>query len=591
MKKIITLLCICLATQVFGQVLNETFDSNAGFTTSDAFFSDGFSDYFGLAVVDDYNGDAVPANLKAYTGFSGGFLAGMDLDGEGATIPITVDWTGLDITGLSSLMFSGEFAEFFDSPGDIDGTDFILVEFQIDGGGYQNLLAFEANGDQVNEVFAEDTNFDGFGDGTILTNAAQAFSKSITGSGTTLDLRLTLRVNSGDEDFAVDTFVITGTPATGNPPMITCPSDVVTPASSGLCEAVVTFPNAIATDPDGDLDTVEQTGGLPSGSAFPVGDNVVTFTATDLAGNSVSCSFTITVEDTEDPIAVCQDITVQLDANGMYTLNASEIDGGSSDNCGNVNLGFGSGVATNLDGLYILVPGFQGAPNNLARYDYDPVTDAITLVDNPYGDTGIGNSIHFDFNPADGQVYLLGVSPTTGNRALFLYDLENNILGAELGDVVSSTGATNPNSIVFSNDGTLYVSFGNGNINTLDLGTMTTTAFSTPPFDGGGGIGLAYNYDNDTVIYSTNNNTTGDIDLYEIDATGNASSLFSFTSPCGSFNGTAQALEYLGNGKLISGSTFNCDTIITIDIVGNTTNVILTPDGFEGEIKSMIYAE
>jgi hypothetical protein len=33
----------------------------------------------------------------------------------------------------------------------------------------------------------------------------------------------------------------------------------------------------------------------PSGSAFPIGTNTVVCTATDAAGNSVSCSFTITV--------------------------------------------------------------------------------------------------------------------------------------------------------------------------------------------------------------------------------------------------------------------------------------------------------
>ncbi|MDT0556988.1 proprotein convertase P-domain-containing protein, partial [Patiriisocius hiemis] len=70
-----------------------------------------------------------------------------------------------------------------------------------------------------------------------------------------------------------------------------------------------------------------------SGSDFPVGVTDVTFEATDSDGNTVSCTFTVTVIDNEDPVAVCQDITVTLDALGMATITEVDIDNGSSDNC------------------------------------------------------------------------------------------------------------------------------------------------------------------------------------------------------------------------------------------------------------------
>jgi len=44
--------------------------------------------------------------------------------------------------------------------------------------------------------------------------------------------------------------------------------------------------------------------------------------------------YTYTVDDVTNPIAVCQNITVQLDASGNATIVASDIDNGSSDNCG-----------------------------------------------------------------------------------------------------------------------------------------------------------------------------------------------------------------------------------------------------------------
>ena len=48
----------------------------------------------------------------------------------------------------------------------------------------------------------------------------------------------------------------------------------------------------------------------PSGSVFPLGDTIVTCTATDGAGNIGTARFTITLQDTTDPVVtVPGDIT------------------------------------------------------------------------------------------------------------------------------------------------------------------------------------------------------------------------------------------------------------------------------------------
>ena len=60
----------------------------------------------------------------------------------------------------------------------------------------------------------------------------------------------------------------------------------------------------------------------------------ITLTAHDGVGNSESCTFDITLIDTIIPTAVCQDITVQLDAAGAASIVAGDVDGGSSDACG-----------------------------------------------------------------------------------------------------------------------------------------------------------------------------------------------------------------------------------------------------------------
>lgn len=214
---VIAMTLVLVSTPVNAATIwTESFDDALGFTTSEAFFSDGSGDFFGLyGVASDFGAGASPSAVKAYTAFdvvTGNILTGMDLDGEGATLPITLTWTGINITGLTGLQFSGDFAEFFDDPGDIDDADdMILIEYQIDGGGYQGLLAFEGgafSNDPYNGYFMQDTDFDGVGDGTALGDAAQTFSQLIPGTGSTLDIRLTVSVNSGDEDFAVDNFIV-----------------------------------------------------------------------------------------------------------------------------------------------------------------------------------------------------------------------------------------------------------------------------------------------------------------------------------------------------------------------------------------------
>jgi hypothetical protein len=178
------------------------------------FFSDGSGDYLGLAGTSpDWGAGTAPSSLKSYTGFNGTYLTGMDLDGEGASVPIMLEWTGINISGLTSLEFTGSFAEVFDSPGDIDGDDSISLYYQVDGGGFTPLLWFSgadysSTSGPFNGVFRQDTDFNGTGDGITLTDTLTSFTVPITATGSTLDLRMEIHVDAGDEDFAVDDFSI-----------------------------------------------------------------------------------------------------------------------------------------------------------------------------------------------------------------------------------------------------------------------------------------------------------------------------------------------------------------------------------------------
>ena len=125
--------------------------------------------------------------------------------------------------------------------------------------------------------------------------------------------------------------------SSGDAPEIFCIADFAADNDEGSCGAVVNFAPPIALDTeDGTLDAslIVQTGGPATGSEFPVGDTDVTFTATDSHGNETSCTFVVTINDAEAPVAVCQALTVTLDDSGSASIDASALDGGSTDNCG-----------------------------------------------------------------------------------------------------------------------------------------------------------------------------------------------------------------------------------------------------------------
>ncbi len=117
-------------------------------------------------------------------------------------------------------------------------------------------------------------------------------------------------------------------------PVITCPSNITVNNDAGQCSAVVGFSNATATDNCPGV-TVAQTGGQVSNSQFGVNSspNTVQFTATDAAGNTAVCSFTVTVNDAQDPTIVCPaDIVVDTDA-GQCDAVVNWTEPVGADNC------------------------------------------------------------------------------------------------------------------------------------------------------------------------------------------------------------------------------------------------------------------
>ncbi|TVR85831.1 MAG: HYR domain-containing protein, partial [Saprospirales bacterium] len=119
---------------------------------------------------------------------------------------------------------------------------------------------------------------------------------------------------------------------------ITCPDDVVVANDASECNAFVNLPEADVDVGCGAEEpvTVENThnaGGEDASGTYPVGTTIVTFTATDAASNSASCTTAVTVNDEETPVADCIDITIELDSNNMATLEESDFEFMFLDNC------------------------------------------------------------------------------------------------------------------------------------------------------------------------------------------------------------------------------------------------------------------
>src|ERR1051326_7047465 len=117
------------------------------------------------------------------------------------------------------------------------------------------------------------------------------------------------------------------------PPVITCPGDIVSSADPGKCSALVTYA-VTATDNNPGVTVVCKIGTtvITSPHVFPVGTTTVTCTATDAVGNSSTCSFAVTVNDTEAPKLNCPaPITVSTGA-GQCSASVS-FDAAPTDNC------------------------------------------------------------------------------------------------------------------------------------------------------------------------------------------------------------------------------------------------------------------
>lgn len=198
-------------------VFSESFETDGQGVryTASTPFNDGTNDHWNRT-----DGTDIANTSGAYTNVTGSFFwAAEDTDDNGGNEndEQTLDFTGINISGFTDIVFSADFGagnEGGAGASAYDSLDYIKVTYQIDGGGYTNLLwfSYQNNGDTFNEPIGLDTDFDGEQDGALLSTVLTNFSASIAGTGSSLDLKIAVYMDSAAEEVAFDNISITAVP-------------------------------------------------------------------------------------------------------------------------------------------------------------------------------------------------------------------------------------------------------------------------------------------------------------------------------------------------------------------------------------------
>ena len=212
----------------------------------------------------------------------------------------------------------------------------------------------------------------------------------------------------------------------GVPPIILCTNPILVTNDVGLCGAIVNFPDATAMDPAGGPVSVMQTGGLISGSLFPVGVSIVEFTATNTAGYISTCTFTITVEDNSSPVVSCPaSQTIDLGANSSFYEVPDYFATGeatASDNCTDPVVIISQDPATGTllgNGVYTITCSAEDAYGNIGTCTFE------LTIENALGvnDAGIDmSSIVLYPNPTTDHIILSNPNQVDLNQAI-VYDM------------------------------------------------------------------------------------------------------------------------------------------------------------------------
>ncbi len=288
-------------------------------------------------------------------------------------------------------------------------------------------------------------------------------------------------------------------------------------------------------------------------------------------------NYTVSTDaDNIDPTAICQNITVALDADGNATISASDVDDGSSDSCGNVTLSLNktaftcSDLGSNSVTLTVTDENSNTATCNATvtvQDNLDPTVSALSTFTLDLDNNGEASLAVSDIDT--GSTDNCGIASSTLSNTNFNgTDIGTSTQTLTIEDTSGNT--VNHNFSLIVRDITVPVITLNGNASvTIELGSTYTDlgATATDNVDG----------DLSSSIVTTNNVNSASVGTYAVnynvaDASGNDAvqvtrtvNVVDTTLPVISLTGANPQTIELGDGYTELGATTDDGSTVIID--------------------------
>ncbi|WP_460220495.1 M14 family zinc carboxypeptidase [Psychroserpens sp. MEBiC05023] len=341
------------------------------------------------------------------------------------------------------------------------------ITIQLDNTGNATIIPADVDGGSTDDVAITNTSVD-----------ISAFDCS--NIGTPVTVTLTVEDADGQTDTCTATVTVEDQV---DPEFVNVPANIA--LTCGNNQPTWTDPTVSDNCATGLTATRTDGTGLNSGDVFPTGITTISYSVSDGNGNANTASFTVDVSaGSTTPTAICQNITIQLDATGNATITAADINNGSTDDCGIASISASqtaftcadegtnnvvltvTNINSNTDTCTAVVTvTLQDAPTGLecwetANYNYgtcmwdvsgsqDPEPTATNCWDNYQFNNGTCEWVNLGVAPsAPTNLAATGITTTTATlnwdvQSTLTYDLRYRQLGSavwnDITDIVSNS--------------------------------------------------------------------------------------------------------------------------------------------------------
>ena len=244
--------------------------------------------------------------------------------------------------------------------------------------------------------------------GQAVTQTAGLASGSVFPVGVTTNSFL---VTDASGNTATCSFTVTVTD--NEAPSITCAAAQTQTADEGVCNAAVTVVGPATGDNCGVASVINSHNNTADASGtYPVGTTTVTWTVTDIHGNTNTCTQDITVTDNEAPSITCAAAQTQTADAGVCNAAVTVVGPATGDNCGVASVKNSYNNTANASGTYPVGTTVVTWTVTDIHGNSNTCTQSITVTDNEKPVISVQNIARCFADDNFGSSIDLGVTPT-----------------------------------------------------------------------------------------------------------------------------------------------------------------------------------